>query len=96
VFIALANMGTKRDSPRIVPKRMPSSLTAAVETGGEFAGVGVDIVDVADVAVVDLFVVDVLDLLDPCPLGRRPNRISRPCAPRQGSRPLGINSTDFG
>ena len=35
---------------------------AAVETGGEFAGVGIDIVDVTDVAVVDLLLVVVLDL----------------------------------
>ena len=38
--------------------------SAAVETGGEFASVGIDIVDVADVAVVDVFVVVVLDLHD--------------------------------
>src|SRR5207247_3858710 len=37
---------------------------AAVETGGEFAGVGIDIVDVADVAVVDVLIVVVLDLHD--------------------------------
>src|SRR5438105_8794693 len=38
--------------------------SAAVETGGEFACVGIDIVDVAAVAVVDVFVVVVLDLHD--------------------------------
>ena len=37
---------------------------AAVKTGGQFAGVGIDVVDVADVAVVDLLVVVVLDLHD--------------------------------
>src|SRR6202035_1065219 len=37
---------------------------AAVETGGEFAGIGVDIVYIADIAVVDVSVVVVLDLHD--------------------------------
>src|SRR5207245_5421004 len=44
----------------------------AVETGGEFAGLGVDIVDVADVAVVDLLVVVVLDLHDLVAWGKGP------------------------
>src|SRR5208283_398344 len=35
---------------------------AAVEAGGEFAGVGIHIVDIADVAVIDLLVVVIFDL----------------------------------
>ena len=38
--------------------------SAPVETGGELAGIGIDIVDVADVAVIDLLVIIVLDLHD--------------------------------
>src|SRR5262249_38327916 len=46
----------------------------SVETGGELAGVGINIVDIANVAVVNVFVVVVLDLHDLVPRREGPTK----------------------
>ena len=61
--LALVNRhGIGRDQRVELAKAIGDSAT--VETGAQFAGVKIDIVDIADIAVIDLFVVIVLDLHD--------------------------------